>query len=304
MSLLELILICQPSNLTDEHSYFRSGLYPAPHFPYTLGREGGGTIVAVGSGSVPASLKPDTKVAYLAQAAYAEYTAVSSVHTIALPSGVDTRTGAAALLQGLTAITLIRDAHFVKKGDWILVHAAAGGMGLWLCQLLRAVGANVIGTASSEAKRALATQAGATHVLPYAAELGGDDAFVAKVKELSGGAGCIAVFDGVGASTFDVSLACVARKGTLASFGNASGAVPPFSIARLSANNVKLLRTTLFNYIATREEFEPAASELLNLCAQGKIDVKVHEVYPLQEAARAQTDLQSRGTTGKLLLKP
>ncbi|KAJ3018770.1 NADPH:quinone reductase [Thoreauomyces humboldtii] len=283
-------------------TYFRTGLYKAPRLPYTLGREGGGHIVALGPGPHPPSLKVSSPVAYLSEGAYAEYSAVPSVHTFALPQSVDTKTGAASILQGLTAITLIRDAYNVKSGDWILVHAAAGGMGLWLCQLLKAVGAHVIGTASTAEKRALAQKNGAEVTLEYPATLGHQE-FVAKVMSLTGGSGVAAVFDGVGKDTFDVSLDCCARKGTLASFGNASGAVPPLTIARLSAKNVRLMRPTLFNFIATREEFEGPAKELFDLVGTGKVAVAVHEVYDLKDVARAQSDLEARKTTGKLVMK-
>lgn len=224
------------------------------------------------------------------------------MHTFALPSGIDTKTGAAALLQGLTALTLIREAHHVNKGDWILVHAAAGGMGLWLCQLLKGVGARTIATASTPEKRDLAKKMGAEVLLEYPAQ-SGEEAFVKKIKELTDGKGVAAVFDGVGKATFDVSLQCVARKGSLISFGNASGAVEPFAISRLSAGNVRLMRPTLFNFIATREEFERYTGELLEIMEREKIDVRVHEVYDLEDAKRAHEDLEGRKTTGKLLLK-
>lgn len=303
-------------------TYFRTGLYPAPHFPYTLGREGSGTVVAVGGSDADAgesgaadtssALKAGTRVAYLAQAAYAEYTIAPTTHTIALPPGVDTRTGAAALLQGLTAVTLIREAHHVNRGDWVLVHAAAGGMGLWLCQLLKRVGARTIGTASSESKRGLAKENGAEVVLPYpdSSETSGQSAFVSRIKDLTDGQGVSVVFDGVGAATFDVSLECVARKGSLISFGNASGAVPPFAISRLSAKNIRLMRPTLFNFIATREEFEVYAGELMGMIGEEgsgneKVDVRVHEVYEFGEEGvrRAHEDIEGRGTVGKLLMK-
>ena len=183
-------------------------------------------------------------------------------------------------------------------------------MGLWLCQLLKAVGAHVIGTASTPEKRSLAQQYGAEIVLEYPEAYATDSTsaasvFAAKVKKTTkGGAGPIAVYDGVGAATFDASLECVARKGTLVSFGNASGAVPPFSIARLASKNVKLLRPSLFPYITSRQEFEGYAEELMGIVAQGKVDVKVHHEYKLDEVAQAHKDIEGRVTTGKLLLKP
>jgi NADPH2:quinone reductase len=161
--------------------------------------------------------------------AYAEYTAVATRYTVPLPETIDTKTGAAALLQALTAITLIREAHKVEKGDWVLVTAAAGGVGLWLCQLLRAAGAHTIATASTEEKRALAKENGAEVTLEYHEE--DRDKFVEKVLTITGGEGVKAVFDSVGKATFDASLQCVARKGSLVSFGNASGAVEGFALA-------------------------------------------------------------------------
>jgi NADPH2:quinone reductase len=224
------------------------------------------------------------------------------MHTYALPSSISDDTAAAGLLQGLTALTLIRDAHKVEKGDWVLVHAAAGGMGLWLCQLLKAVGARTIGTASTEEKREIAKKAGAEVVLEYP-EIMGKDAFVAKIKELTGGKGVPVVFDGVGKSTFDVDLEVVALQGSVISFGNASGAVPPFSIARLSAKNVRLMRPTLFGFISTREEFEKYTKELFEM-VEGGVDVSVYKTYALKDVAQAHQDIEGRKTTGKLLLRP
>ncbi|KAI0402818.1 hypothetical protein F4802DRAFT_574509 [Xylaria palmicola] len=281
-------------------TYFRTGLYPAPQFPYILGREGEGTIVAVGDGDTH-GLKVGDRVAYLGEGAYAEYTATPAAKAVKVPASFEPGTAAAALLQGLTALTLVREAHPVRRGDWVLVHAAAGGTGLLLCQLLRTIGAHTIGTASTPAKAELARRNGAEHVIEY----GGEAADVrARVAELTGGQGCAAVFDGVGAATFDVSLDCVARKGSLVSFGNASGAVPPFTIARLSAKNARLLRPTLFNYIAARGEFAGYCDELFGLVERDGFSVRVHEVYPLSEVRRAHEDLEGRKTTGKLLLDP
>jgi len=279
-------------------TYFRTGLYPAPHWPYMLGRESEGTVVATGPGEVH-SLAPGDRVVCLSEATYAEYTAAPAAKAARIPADLPPKTAAGALLQGLTALTLIREAHHVQAGDWVLVHAAAGGTGLWLCQLLKAVGANVIGTASTAEKVKLASQAGATHMVNYSHE----DVKV-RVDELTGGKGVVAVFDGVGKSTFDLSLDCVARKGSLISFGNASGAVPPLAIARLSAKNVRLMRPTLFNFIATREEFEGYTEELMGFIVRDGMDVRIHETYPLSDVARAHQDLEGRKTTGKLLLDP
>lgn len=262
-----------------------------------LGRESAGTILATGGGNVH-SLKPGDRAVVLSAGTYAQYTAASTTFCIKIPDAISTKDAAAAMLQGLTALSLIRESYHVEKGDWILVHAAAGGTGLWLLQLLKAVGAKIIGTCSTS-KMELAKSHGADVVIDYTKE-----DVKKRVMEVTDGKGCAAVYDGVGKATFDVSLECVARKGTLASFGNASGAVEPFKIARLSAKNTKLLRPTLFNYITTREEFVPYANELFDFMIKNKIDVRVHEVYPLKECGRAQEDLEGRRTTGKLLLKP
>lgn len=188
----------------------------------------------------------------------------------------------------------------MEKGDWVLVQAAAGGTGQWLCALLKIIGAHTIGTASTPEKVALAQQAGAEHVINYVS----DPDVEGKVKELTGGRGVVAVFDGVGKSTFDSSLACVALKGTLVSFGNASGAVPPFTIARLAPKNVRLLRPTVNGYISTREELVHYADELFGFIRDEKLDPRIYGVYPLSEVARAHGDLEGRKTTGKLLLDP
>lgn len=279
-------------------SYFRTGVYPAPK-PEILGREGEGTIVAVSSTGETYGLKENDHVVWLTTGGYAEYTAVPAIKTFKIPSGIQPGIAAAALLQGLTALTLIREAYPVQKGDWILVHAAAGGVGLWLSQLLRVVGAKVIGTASTAAKIELARANGAEYTINYT-----EEDVVERVNALTGGAGVAAVFDGVGKDTFDTDLAVLARKGTLASFGNASGVVPPLTIARLSPKNLKLLRPTLFSYIETREESTKFVDELFDLILHHGIDVRVHEVYPLADVARAHSDLEGRKTTGKLLLKP
>ncbi|KAE9965945.1 hypothetical protein EG328_009290 [Venturia inaequalis] len=278
-------------------TYFRSGLYPAPNLPYILGRESSGVIQKLGSGNTH-SLAVGDRVVALSSTTYAQYTAAPSQTVYKLPSSVSTSDAAAGLLQGLTALTLIREAHLVKSGDWVLVHAAAGGVGLLLIQLLKAVGAKVIATCSTP-KIELVKSKGVDVVIDYS-----KDDFAPKVKEVTGGAGVVAVFDGVGKATFEKSFECVARKGSMVSYGNASGAVPPFTIARLSGKNIKLIRPSLFGYLATREEFETYTKELLEFIEQGKLDIKIHEIYPLKDAARAQEDLEGRRTTGKLLLKP
>jgi NADPH2:quinone reductase len=208
-------------------SYFRSGVYPIPQFPYILGREGSGTVAALGA-NTPSDLQVGGRVVYAAQAAYAEYTAVSSSFAVPVPSSISSKIAAAAFLQALTAVTLIREAHSVKKGDWVLVTAAAGGVGLWLCQLLKAVGAQTIATASTAEKRELARQNGAEVLVEYHEE--DREKFVKEILDITGGEGVHVVFDSVGKATFDSCLAVVRRKGSMVSFGNASGPVTGFAL--------------------------------------------------------------------------
>ncbi|KAJ8067807.1 hypothetical protein OCU04_003403 [Sclerotinia nivalis] len=277
-------------------TYFRTGLYPSPK-PEILGREAEGTIVSLGP-STTTNLKPNDRVVYMGTSTYAEYTVIPTSKVHIIPSELSPGIAAASFLQGLTALTLIREAYHVQPNDWILVHAAAGGVGLWLCQLLRVVGARVIGTASSKEKLELAKENGA--------EVGinnKEENIVKRVLEITGGEGVQAVFDSVGKDTFEGDLEVTARKGTVVSFGNASGAVPPFPISKLAAKNLKVLRPTLFNYIATREEFERYAAELFDFIIKDKLNVRIHEIYPLEEVRRAHTDIEGRGTTGKLLLR-
>lgn len=235
----------------------------------------------------------------MATGAYADYSVCNAEKVHKVPAELKPGQAAAALLQGLTALTMIREAHNVQKGEWTLVHAAAGGVGLWLCQLLHATGAKVIGTASTAEKVALAKENGADYMIDYSTE-----DIITRVKEITNGQGTSAIFDGVGKSTFDADLEIAARKGTIVSFGNASGPVPPLTISRLSAKNLKVARPTLFGYIATRQEFEKYTSELFDFIIKDKLNVRIHEVYPLEDIKKAHQDLEGRKTTGKLLLKP
>ena len=263
-------------------TYFRTGLYQAPK-PEILGREAEGTVVAVGSGETY-GFKEGDRVVWMGTSGYGEYTAAPAAKTIKIPQGLKEGQACAALLQGLTALTMVRESYEVKKGDWILIHAAAGGCGLWLCQILKAIGAHTIGTASTDDKIALAKQNGAEHMIHYGDGIGH---IAEEVKKLTNGEGVAAVFDGVGKDTFELDLECLKRKGTLVSFGNASGAVPPLTIAKLSPKNVKLLRPTLFNYISTREEYETYADELFNMMLKDNMTARVHKVYPLEDVQQA-----------------
>ncbi|KAF9317053.1 NADPH:quinone reductase [Podila horticola] len=279
-------------------TYQRSGLYPQA-MPFVLGREGSGEIVEVGS-QAGSGFKVGDRVAFIGPGSYAEYAAVSTLTVAKLPDSITYEKGAALLIQGLTAWSLVRQAYKIEKGDWVLIHAAAGGMGLLLCQISKLLGAHVIGTTSTEAKAELARKNGADHVVNYA---NGYDPVVEKINELTGGKGVHVVYDGVGAATFDTSLKVVRRLGTVISFGNSSGSVPPVNIMRLAEKNIRLMRTTLFQYLTTREEFETLSSELLQLVAENKLEFAIHKVYPIQDVKQAHDDLESRKTTGKLLLK-
>ncbi|KAL8690016.1 MAG: hypothetical protein Q9218_004449 [Villophora microphyllina] len=282
-------------------TYFRTGLYPNPK-PMILGREGSGTIASLGS-EVPKSLgfAEGDKVAYMGTSAYADFTACPAEKVLKVPNGVSSANACSAIIQGLTALTLVEETHKVQSGDWVLVLAATGGVGGWLCQILKAKGAKTIGTVGSEGKVETAKEQGADVVV---VDRPGQGDVLHKVKECTNGQGVVAVFDGVGKDTFERSLECVARKGTVASFGNASGAVEPFLISKLSAKNAKVARPTLYNYVATRQEFEHYADELFRMMTKEKFNIRIHEIYPLKEVARAHTDIESRTTMGKLLLKP
>ncbi|KAI9152124.1 putative quinone oxidoreductase [Paramyrothecium foliicola] len=278
-------------------TYFRSGLYKAPSLPLTLGREGSGEVVEVHSSVGGGALAPGTRVVYMSVGSYAEYVAVPAEKVLPVPDGVSLEDAAAAMLQGLTALTLIREAANVQPGQWTLVHAAAGGVGILLVQMLRALGAKVIGTASTEEKCALARKHGAEWTI------NSNDDVVAKVNEITNGHGIDAILDGVGKATFEADLKMIALKGHLVSFGNASGAVPPVNLLDLSAKNVKLVRPTLFGYLADRADWEKYTTELFDLVASKKLEILIHKVYDLADSGSAHTDIESRKTTGKLLIK-
>ncbi|KAF9167814.1 NADPH:quinone reductase [Actinomortierella ambigua] len=278
-------------------TYQRSGLYPQK-MPFVVGREGAGEIVEVGANV--RDFKVGDRVVFLGPSAYAEYAAVSDDKVAKLPGSLSYEKAAAALLQGMTGWSLVRQAYEVKAGDWVLIHAAAGGMGLLLCQMCKLLGANVVGTTSTEAKAALAKKAGADYVVDYSQ---GYDGVIQKINELTDNKGVHVVLDGVGAATFDASLKAVRLLGTVISFGNASGAVPPISIMRLAEKNVRLMRPTLFNYITTREDFNKLAGDVLKLVDENKLDVNIYKEYPLEDVKQAHDDLEGRKTTGKLILK-
>ncbi|WP_447003116.1 quinone oxidoreductase family protein [Saccharothrix isguenensis] len=278
--------------------YHREGRYPLP-VPFGPGLEGAGRVSAVGA-DVTGFAVGDRVAWSQSLGSYAEQAVVRAGDAVPVPDGVDDDTAAALLLQGLTAHYLVASTYPVRQGDAVLVHAAAGGVGLLLVQLAKARGARVIGTVSTEAKEALAREAGADEVIRYDLT-----DFAPEVRRLTDGVGVAAVYDGVGATTFDGSLASLKPRGVLALFGAASGAVPPVDPQRLNqAGSVYLTRPSLGAHLATREELEWRAGELFAAIGDGSLTVRIGGRYPLAEARRAHEDLEGRRTTGKLLLVP
>jgi NADPH2:quinone reductase len=275
--------------------YQREGRYRVP-LPYVPGSEGAGTVSAVGEG-VDGLRVGDRVVSLDLEGAYAERALVDAERVVPVPADVDLHLAAAAFLQGATTHYLLTDTYPVRPGEVVLVHAAAGGMGLLLTQVATRLGARVVGTASTPEKAALAKAAGAVAVVPYVEVAG-------AVDEATGGAGVAVVFDGVGRDTFDASLKALRRRGTLVLYGASSGAVPPFDPMRLqNEGSLFLTRPTLGHYTADPGELRRRAQDLFGWLADG-LSVRVHDRYPLAEASRAHADLEARRTTGKILLVP
>jgi NADPH:quinone reductase len=280
-------------------TYFRSGQYPR-ELPFVSGSEVCGTVAAVGE-DVAALAVGDRVVTANAVGAYADFSVAPADYVAYVPDEVAPDAVASALLKGMTAHYLLKSVYAVQSNDTILVHAGAGGVGLILTQWATSLGTRVITTASTPEKAELSRQAGAVEVLEYPENA---EEFGATVKRLSNG-GVAAVYDGVGASTFEASLASLAVRGTLALFGAASGPVPPFDPQRLNAaGSVFLTRPSLAAYTRTADEFSWRAGEVINAIADGSITITVSERYPLAEAARAHTDLQGRRTVGSIVLVP
>jgi NADPH2:quinone reductase len=280
-------------------TYHRSGAYPM-RLPFIPGSEGAGTVTALGPDVDNVAV--GDRVAWAGSiGSYAEQAVVSAEQAVPVPPGVDLEIASGCLLQGMTAHYLAVSVHAVQRGETVLVHAAAGGMGLLLTQLVTARGGRVIGTVSTPEKERLAREAGAAEVIRYT-EI---NDVAGEVRRLTGGDGVAAVYDGVGASTFDASLASLRRRGVLALFGAASGPVPPVDPQRLnSAGSVFLTRPSLAHYVATREELTWRAGEVFDAILVGSLRISVGGRYPLADAGRAHQDLQGRRTTGKLLLLP
>ncbi|NHZ32208.1 quinone oxidoreductase family protein [Massilia rubra] len=279
--------------------YFRTGLYPQP-LPAGLGMEGAGVVEAIGEGVTEVAVGDRVAYAGRPNGAYCEVRNMPSALLLRLPSAISFETGAAMMLQGLTVQYLFRRTVPLKRGDTILFHAAAGGVGLIASQWARALGVNMIGTVGSDEKAALAKAAGCSHVINYNTE-----DFVARVMEITNGEKVSVVYDSIGKDTFIKSLDCLRPLGMMVSFGSASGPVPDFSLAELSSRgSLFITRPTLFSYAAKRADLEAMAADLFAVVASGEVKIAVHQTYKLADAAQAHIDLEARKTTGSSILVP
>lgn len=279
--------------------YHRTGLYPLP-LPSGIGLEGAGVIEAVGEGVT--EVKVGDRVAYAGGSigAYAECRNIPAHRLLKLPDSIGFHTAAAMMLQGLTAAYLLRKTYRVQAGDTVLIHAAAGGVGLIACQWAKALGATVIGTVGSAAKGVLAKAHGCDHVINYSSE-----DFTRRVREITGGEGVPVVYDGVGRDTFMGSLDCLRPLGMMVSYGNASGPVPPLDLILLSQKgSLFITRPTIMSYTAKRADLEALGAELFDVVSSGKVRIEVNQSYPLADAAQAHRDLEARKTTGSTILLP
>ncbi|OXI69290.1 quinone oxidoreductase [Burkholderia sp. AU28863] len=279
--------------------YFRTGLYPQP-LPGGLGMEAAGEVTAVGDGVT--AFKVGDRVAYVGQppGAYAQERVMPAERVVKLPDGISYDDAASVMLQGLTAHYLLRRTYPVKAGDTILIHAAAGGVGLLVCQWAKALGATVIGTVGSDEKAELAKAHGCDHPIVYTREN-----FTQRVKEITNGAGVPVVYDSIGKDTYVGSLDSLAPLGYFVSFGNASGPLPPIDSKEFSSRgSLFFTRPTLFSYIAKRADLDVAATELFDVILSGKVKTSINQRYPLAEVGRAHADLEARKTTGSTILIP
>src|SRR5919109_801133 len=294
----EAIVKSEAAGLNSIDVYQRSGLYKLD-MPLTLGLEAGGTVTAVGSGVT--EVKVGDKVAYTGvPGAYAQYAAVPAARLVVLPQGVSTKQGAAIMLQGMTAHYLACSTYPLKKGDTCLVHAAAGGVGLILCQIAKLRGARVIGTVSTDEKAKLAREAGADEIILYTKQ-----DFVAEVKRVTGGKGLQVVYDAVGKDTFDKGFDCLVPRGMMVLYGQSSGPVGPFDLQVLNAKgSVFVTRPSLNHHIASREELLQRTGELAGWIRDGKLKLRMEIEFPLKDAADAHRALEGSKTTGKVLIIP
>jgi NADPH:quinone reductase len=276
----------------------RRGTHAVKAFPSGIGLESAGVIEAVGMDVVGFCVGDRVAYAGMPEGSYAEARIVPAARLIALPAGIDERTAASMMIRGMTARCLLHDVYKVRAGDTILVHAAAGGVGLIMCQWAKHLGATVIGTVGSDAKAAVARAHGCDHPIVYARE-----DFAERVREITGGEGVPVVYDSVGRATFEGSLRALRRHGVMASFGEASGDPDPMPPRRLGAlGSIYLTHPSVSNYTVTRAELLAAANDLFTMVASGKIKIEISRTYPLQDAPRAHADMESRKTTGSIVL--
>lgn len=278
--------------------YIREGRYPTP-VPFVDGQEAAGIVTEAGSDVT--TVQRGDRVAYTSVlGSYAEYAAVPENRLVKIPDELDFEQAAAAMLQGMTAHYLLYSSYKLQSGETALIHAAAGGVGLLLVQMAKRLGARVIATAGTQDKAQLARDAGADECIVYT-----EQDFETETRRLTDGKGVHVVYDGVGKATFDKDLNVLRPRGYLVLFGGASGAVPPFDLIKLSQKgSLYITRPTLGHYTATREELEWRANDVLQMIVRGALKLRIHNVYPLEEAQQAHRDLEGRKTTGKLLLKP
>ncbi|MEA2933434.1 MAG: NADPH:quinone reductase [Variibacter sp.] len=287
------------SGLNYIDTYFRTGLYPAPSMPFVAGNEGAGEVTAVGSGV--SDIKVGDRVAYVtALGGYSAERLLPAERAVKLPDGISYEQAAGMMLKGMTVQYLLNRTFKVEKGMNVLIHAAAGGIGLIACQWANALGANVIGTVGSKEKADLAKANGCHHTILYTQE-----DFVARVKEITKGELCPVVYDGVGKSTFPGSLDCLRPLGLFVSFGNASGPIDAFNLGILSAKgSLYVTRPTLNTYTASRKDLLETAKSLFDMVLRGAVKIPITKTYPLKEAEQAHRDLESRKTTGSIIFKP
>jgi NADPH2:quinone reductase len=281
-------------------TYFRMGLYPSPvGMPFVSGNEGAGEVIAVGPGVT--DIRVGDRVGYVSPlGAYAAERVLPADRAVKLPDSITYEQAAAMMLKGMTVQYLLRRTYKVEKGDNVLIHAAAGGIGLIACQWANHLGANVIGTVGSKEKAELAKKNGAHHLILYR-----DEDFAARVKEITGGKLCEVVYDGIGKATFPASLDCIKPLGTFVSFGSASGQIEAFNINILQTKgSLFATRPTLNHYAAKREDLLKTANELFQVVASGAVKIPVNQKYPLKDAQKAHRDLESRATTGSTILLP
>jgi len=295
----EILIEVRAAGVNFIDTYQRSGLYPM-EFPFVPGLECAGTVAAVGEG-VTLHAVGDRVAVGQGGGSYAEYRVAPAERTVAIPDGVSFEQAAASMVQAMTAHYLATDTYALRAGDRCLIHAGAGGTGRLLIQIAKQVGAEVFTTVGTDEKGALAAEAGADHVINYAT-----DDFASKIRSIAGSERPLdVVYDGVGASVFDDSLGLLRPRGLMATFGNASGPVPPVPpLTLMSGGSLFLTRPTLFDYIATREDLVARSSDVFARIAGGALEIRIAATYPLEDATQSHLDLEGRKTTGKLLLIP